>query len=165
MLSRSEDQSSAHGFMRHSSLHQVTSTDEHNDTNLSRHGHLQPSVSDNNPGLSNRFDRKVLRLDIHDGFSAASTALLDLSAFPGTSIAQGSPIIIASAKNADPATEEDSQDAISEFASRGSPHSDHGEGKSIHLFVAKPMDSELTAKSPRTQVGVFVTLLYTRIRL
>ena len=154
MLSHSENQSSAHGSIRHSSIHHVTSTDEHNDTNLPKYGHLQPSVSDNNSGLPNGFDRKVLKLGIYDGPSAASTALLDLSAFPGTSIARGSPIIIAPAKNADPATEEDSLEAISELASRGSPHSNLCEGKTIHLFVAEPMDPEMMAKSPRTQVGV-----------
>ncbi|KAL8876711.1 MAG: hypothetical protein Q9198_005140 [Flavoplaca austrocitrina] len=160
MLAHSENQSSAHGSMPYSSLHQVTSTDEHNDTNLSKHGHLQPSVSDNYSGLTNRFDRKVLKLGIHDGSSAASTALLDLGAFRGTSISRGSPIIIAPAKDADAATEEDYLDAISELASRGSPHSDLCEGRSSHLFVAESMDSQMTVNSPRTQVGIFVTLSY-----
>ncbi|KAL8885626.1 MAG: hypothetical protein Q9215_006550 [Flavoplaca cf. flavocitrina] len=154
MLAHSENQSSAHGSMPYSSLHQVTSTDEHNDTNLSKHGHLQPSVSDNYSGLTNRFDRKVLKLGIHDGSSAASTALLDLGAFRGTSISRGSPIIIAPAKDADAATEEDSLDAISELASRGSPHSDLCEGRSSHLFVAESMDSQMTVNSPRTQISI-----------
>lgn len=165
MLAHSENQSSAQGSMRYSALRQVTSTDEHNDTNLSKHGHLQPSISDNYSGLTNQFDRKLFKLGIHDGSSATSTALLDISAFPGTSIARGSPIIIAPAKNADPATEEDSLDAINELASRDSPHSDLSEGKSRHLFVAEPMDSETTANSPRAQVGTFLLCLVARVWL
>lgn len=155
MLSHSENQSAAHGPTRYSSLRQVTSTNEQPDTDLSKHGHLQSSLWDNTLQLTDQPNRKVFTLGVHDGFSTASIALFDLSAFPRNSIGSGSPITIAPASEIDLAIEEDSPSGNVEFTSRGSLVSERRDGKSKYLFVAEPMDPDMITKSPGVQVCIF----------
>ncbi|KAI4277724.1 MAG: hypothetical protein L6R38_005385 [Xanthoria sp. 2 TBL-2021] len=154
MLSHSENQSAAHGPTRYSSLRQVTSTNEQPDTDLSKHGHLQSSLWDNTLQLTDQPNRKVFTLGVHDGFSTASIALFDLSAFPRNSIGSGSPITIAPASEIDLAIEEDSPSGNVEFTSRGSLVSERRDGKSKYLFVAEPMDPDMITKSPGVQISI-----------
>lgn len=121
---------------------------------VSRHGHLQSSRP-----LPQQTKRKVFTLGVHDGPAPASIALLDLCAFPGNTVASGSPIIIAPASVTDPAVEEDILDGNnSEANPRGSLISGSGDGKNKHLFVAEPMGPDLITKIPDVQVCMFIAV-------
>ncbi|KAL8847154.1 MAG: hypothetical protein Q9221_007784 [Calogaya cf. arnoldii] len=154
MLSHSENQSTAHGPTRYSSLRHVTSTNEQPDSDVSGYGDSQTPASDQPPQLSDQISRKFFTLGVHDGPSTPSTALLDLRAFAGKGIGGGIPIIIAPASEAGLAVEEESMNAINEVTPQGSLGSELRNGKSKHLFVAEPMDPDMISKNPGVQISI-----------
>ena len=158
MLSHSENQSTAHGPTRYSSLRHVTSTNEQPDSDVSGYGDSQTPASDQPPQLSDQISRKFFTLGVHDGPSTPSTALLDLRAFAGKGIGGGIPIIIAPASEAGLAVEEESMNAINEVTPQGSLGSEPRNGKSKHLFVAEPMDPDMINKNPGVQVCIFIVV-------
>ncbi|KAL8800325.1 MAG: hypothetical protein Q9182_005252 [Xanthomendoza sp. 2 TL-2023] len=153
MLASSENQSTAHthGPTRHSSLRQVTSTDEPTDPDLAQHAtpSRPPTVA---PQLTSpTVVQKVLTLGLLDGSMTISAALVDFNVFPKGTISKGSPVAISTASETDlPAHLEFPVGKDNDSLQRKTiPR--FGNGSTRHLFVAEPAGPDVTAKYPGVQ--------------
>ncbi|KAL8733581.1 MAG: hypothetical protein Q9166_001989 [cf. Caloplaca sp. 2 TL-2023] len=161
MLTNSESKSIArvHGSTRNSSLRQVISRDEHDETETAQHTDKKSGSSSSSvaPRLNDqRLVRKLLTLRVHDGSLTGSVALLDLDVFPKGTISRGALITISPASEADLLADREPSNETANVELEGTRvplFGDGAIGTIKHLFVVEPMDTDTTtARTPSVQV-------------